>query len=206
MHLWIDDERVEPKGWLRVSDCPNAIEALKLYAYELEAISFDYDIGVVGNGGDVAQYVLDNWKRLGMSTTTKFNIHSGNPKGTELTKKILEKVYAVWDRADSITTKTPKEMWAGPAIDYSEIKLPPFNKPRPNSIVRFKKGHLNLSEGDIEKYYGDLIGKQFIFLGEFPNQPGHCILVKIGEGPDYRGSFEMFRHTADFEEVPEDEL
>lgn len=204
MHLWIDDERIEPKGWLRVSDCPNAIEALKLYAFEIEAISFDYDIGVVGNGGDVARYILDNWKYLGLKITTKFNIHSGNPTGTELTKKILENVYAAWDRADSVTTKTPKEMWAEPPVDYSEIKLPPFNKPRPNSIVRFK--HRDHSQENLDKYYSGLLDKQFIFLGEFPNQPGHCILVEIGPKPDYPGSFVMFRHTDDFEEVPEDEL
>jgi len=204
MHLWIDDERVEPKGWLRSSDCPNAIAAIELYGFELEAISFDYDIGVVGNGGDVAQYLLDNWKYLGLRSTTKFNVHSGNPVGTERTKKILEKLYMIWDRKDPITTTQPKEMWAKPPVDYSERKLPPFNKPRPHSIVRFKRGQH--PPKDEAKYYSTILDKQFVFLGEFPNQPGHCILVEIGPRPDYPGRFEMFRHTVDFEEVPEDEL
>ena len=116
MHLWIDDERVEPKGWLRVSDCANAIAALELYAYDMDTISFDYDIGLVGNGGDVAQYLKDNWKYLGMQSTVKFNIHSGNPTGTERTKKILEEIYTVWDRQDRVTTKSAKEIIGGPIM------------------------------------------------------------------------------------------
>ena len=204
MHLWIDDERVEPKGWLRSSDCPNAIAAIEMYAYRLEFISFDYDIGVVGNGGVIAQYVKDNWKYLGIQSTTKFNVHSGNPIGTEETRKILEELYAVWDRKDSVTTKSPKEMWKSPPPDYSSRKLPPFNKPRPNSIVRFKRGQHSAEY--IAKYFTKLLDKQFVFLGEFPNQPGHCILVEIGPQPDYQGTFKMFHHTVNFEEVPEDEL
>jgi len=204
MHLWIDDERVEPKGWLRSSDCPNAIAAIEMYAYRLEFISFDYDIGVVGNGGVVAQYVKDNWKYLGIQSTTKFNIHSGNPLGTEETRKILEELYTIWDRKDSVTTKAPKEMWRSPPPDYSSRKLPPFNKPRPNSIVRFKSEQH--SAENIAKYFTQFLNKQFIFLGEFPNQPGHCILVEIGPQPDYLGTLKMFHHTDNFEEVPEDEL
>ena len=38
--------------------------------------------------------------------------------------------------------------------------------PRPLSIVRFK--HKNHSPESIEKYYKDLVGKQFIFLGCAP--------------------------------------
>ena len=155
MHLWIDDERVEPKGWLRSSDCPNAIAAIDLYAFELEFISFDYDIGVIGNGGDAAQYVLDNWKRLGLRSTTRFNVHSGNPVGTKRTKKILEELYAIWDRKDEVTTKSPKEMWAEPPVDYSERNLPPFKKPRPHSIVRFKPGQH--SQESIDKYYAPML-------------------------------------------------
>ena len=147
---------------------------------------------------------MDNWKYLGLRSTTKFNIHSGNPTGTERIRKILEKLYAIWDRKDVVTTKPPKEMWAEPPADYSERKLPPFNKPRPHSIVRFK--HEQHSKEHLDKYYAQLLNKHFVFLGEFPNQPGHCILVEIGSGPDYPGKFEMFRHTDDFEEVPEDEL
>lgn len=200
MHLWIDNERVEPKGWLRSSDYPNAIAAIDLHAYELEVISFGCDIGDVV----VAQYVRDNWEYLALRSTTKFNIHSSNSVGTAKTKKILEELYTIWDRKDVVTTKSPKEMWAEPPVDYSERKLPPFNKPRPHSIVRFKRNQH--SKEDEAKYYSNLLDKQFIFLGEFPNQPGHCILVEIGPYPDYSGKFEMFRHTVDFEEVPEDEL
>lgn len=77
--------------------------------------------------------------------------------------------------------------------------------PRPWSIVRFKKDKYTAAA--IEKYYKDLIGKQFIYFGEIPNQPSHCVLWTIGpREQDYVGKPEFFRHVADFEEVPMDEL
>lgn len=77
-------------------------------------------------------------------------------------------------------------------------------KPRINSLVKFKRGKY---EARAEKmYYGDLIGKTFIYLGDIVNQPGHCILVEVGNLPHLPSKFELFRHTADFEELSEDEI
>lgn len=55
-------------------------------------------------------------------------------------------------------------------------------------------------------YIGILLDKQYIFFGEIPNQPGHCILVTLDSPEnDYVGTWELFRHD-DFEEIPPDEL
>jgi len=86
--LWIDDERVEPVGWLRASDAPNAIQAIQLYLEYLEAISFDYDIGAYGNGALVAKSL----KTLKLFTDIKFNIHSENPKGIIELEAILAEI------------------------------------------------------------------------------------------------------------------
>lgn len=73
------------------------------------------------------------------------------------------------------------------------------------AIVRFKKN--KYPQKDIDQYYHTLLNKQFIFFGEIPNQPGHCVLKTVGpRDQDYVGAWELFRHTDDFEEVPQDEL
>lgn len=76
---------------------------------------------------------------------------------------------------------------------------------RQYALVRFRH---ELRKKEIEEgYYAALIGKEFIYLGDIPNQPGHCVLVEIGPKPDLLGSaIRLFHHTSDFEEIPEDEL
>lgn len=76
--------------------------------------------------------------------------------------------------------------------------------PRPWSIVRFKKNKYDAAT--IEKYFKGWADKRFIYFGEIPNSPNHCILWTIGtREQEYVGQPEFFRHVADFEEVPEDE-
>jgi hypothetical protein len=75
--------------------------------------------------------------------------------------------------------------------------------PRPFSLVRFIGQY---SPEDMERYYKPLIGKHFLFFGSIPNQPDHCILWTVGPQPTLVGDPEFFRHTVDFEEIPEDEL
>lgn len=89
----------------------------------------------------------------------------------------------------------------GKASGRSSVKK--RKKPRPFSLVRFVGRY---SPEDMERYYKPLVGKQFIFFGEIPNQPGHCILWTVGPKPTLVGEPEFFRHTEDFEEIPEDEL
>jgi len=80
----------------------------------------------------------------------------------------------------------------------------PSGKLRQNALVKFKRG--KYSKEYEEKYYKDLLDKTFIYLGEIPNQPGHCVLIEIGSKPDLAGRLELFRHIEDFEELPEEEI
>lgn len=80
-----------------------------------------------------------------------------------------------------------------------------WKKPRPLSIVRFR--HEQHTDESNKKYYKGLIGKHFLFMGEIPNQIGHCILWTVGpRDKNFVGEPEFFRHTEDFEEVHEDDL
>ena len=76
---------------------------------------------------------------------------------------------------------------------------------RQYALVRFRA---ELRQKEIKQgYYADLVGKQFIYLGEIPNQIGHCVLVEVGPKPDLLGTaIRLFHHTGDFEEIPEDKL
>lgn len=77
-------------------------------------------------------------------------------------------------------------------------------EPRPWSIVRFKKNKYDAES--IARYYKDLLDKQFIYFGEIPNSLSHGVFLTIGtRDEDYIGKFELFRHVADFEEVPDEE-
>jgi len=76
--------------------------------------------------------------------------------------------------------------------------------PRQYAVVRFKEEECK--EAIAQGYYAELLGKQFIYLGDIPNQPGHCVLVEVGPKPNLEGKLHLFRHTDDFEEIPEDEL
>ena len=93
-------------------------------------------------------------------------------------------------------------------VDFTFGDLVPkkkkWKKPRPFSIVRFR--HEFKSPEEIERYYKPLVGKQYIFFGEIPNQPGHYVLWSVGPKPSLVGEPEFFRHTDDFEEIHEDDL
>ena len=69
--------------------------------------------------------------------------------------------------------------------------------PRQYSLVRFDVG--DLDESWWEKYPFEKNGV-YVFLGEIPNMPGHCVVVDFKTGKLISGY-----HTENFEEIPEDE-
>lgn len=44
MKLYLDDERIEPPGWLRVSTAENCIDILLAYAGHITVLSLDHDL------------------------------------------------------------------------------------------------------------------------------------------------------------------
>ncbi len=115
--LWIDDEREEPQGWLRVSNCPNAIAILRAYGPDIEAISFDHDIGLQGNGAYVAQHLLLDYEKYGIKRGIIFNIHSANPEGCGAIRKILEEYLRKSGDSAQIHNRKAAEMWQNDNIN-----------------------------------------------------------------------------------------
>lgn len=98
INLWIDDERVEPRGWLRASDAENAIYILDVYHIVIDKISFDHDIGSSGNGADVASHLEKLAQEQKISSKMEFNIHSKNPGGVIQIRSIIERILTSWNR------------------------------------------------------------------------------------------------------------
>lgn len=70
--------------------------------------------------------------------------------------------------------------------------------PRQNALVRFDFD--NLSE-DYLKQYPFSSDSLYVFLGEIPNMPGHCIVAEHPTGKIYSGY-----HIEHFREIVEDDV
>lgn len=57
--------------------------------------------------------------------------------------------------------------------------------PRKNSLVVLK----------------DDLSRRYVFLGEIPNMPGHCVVIHLGDSQIERGF-----HTIDFRELTDEEI
>jgi hypothetical protein len=71
-----------------------------------------------------------------------------------------------------------------------------MNSPRQYALVKF-----NICNGLDWKHYPFAERRNYVFLGNIPNMPGHCIVVDQHTGQIYTGY-----HTEDFKEIPEDEI
>ena len=67
--------------------------------------------------------------------------------------------------------------------------------PRQYSLVKFT------CEKDHWHFYPFTSNGVYIFLGEIPNMPGHCVVVEHKSGRIYSGY-----HTDRFKEIDEDEI
>ncbi len=73
-------------------------------------------------------------------------------------------------------------------------------QPRQNALVKLEEEYakfLKSSESDIPLIQEEV----FIFLGEIPNMPGHCVVAGHKSGRIYSGY-----HVENFLELTEDEL
>lgn len=70
--------------------------------------------------------------------------------------------------------------------------------PRKLSLVRFDAAKL---PGSIRRKYPFRAGRVYVFLGEIPNMPGHCVVADHRTGQLHSGY-----HTEHFIELTEDEV
>jgi hypothetical protein len=75
-----------------------------------------------------------------------------------------------------------------------------MDTPRVNAWVVFDFSTL---PNEYHSSYPFREGINYIFMGEIPNMPGHCIILDPHTG---RGKFHTGYHTENFREAREDEL
>ena len=68
-----------------------------------------------------------------------------------------------------------------------------MTEPRQYSLCKFN------AHGEW-KYYPFSEHGAYVFLGDIPNMPGHCVVADYKTGQIYSGY-----HTSQFDEIPEDE-
>ena len=91
MKLWVDDIRLEPLGWVKVSDGENAIEILN--TYPVEEISLDHDLGSgFYTGYDVACWIENQFLCNENFIAPAMNVHSQNPVGVAKIKAVIESI------------------------------------------------------------------------------------------------------------------
>jgi hypothetical protein len=74
--------------------------------------------------------------------------------------------------------------------------MPKPAAPRQYSLVRFRFDQLPVEYHDKYPFTADGV---YVFFGEIPNMPGHCVVADHRTGRLFSGY-----HTQNFAEVPED--
>lgn len=89
MYLWIDDLRPAPDGWKHVTSSSQAINTLewaKMMGVQLEAISFDHDLG----GDDTTRPVV-LWCCMNDWWPKSVYVHSSNQVGCDYLRGMVER-------------------------------------------------------------------------------------------------------------------
>ena len=70
--------------------------------------------------------------------------------------------------------------------------------PRHLSLVRFD---FDAVSSEHHAKYPFMEGRSYVFFGEIPNMPGHCVVADHKTGQIFSG-----HHTENFVEIPDDEM
>jgi hypothetical protein len=100
MKLWLDDqcdiigERMPPKGWVGTKSAITACALIK--SGEVEAISFDHDLGTLLTGYTVAKFI-EKHAYIGDIPKIKYwEIHSANPVGRDNIVRAMNNADKFW--------------------------------------------------------------------------------------------------------------
>ena len=100
IHLWVDDERPAPQGWVWAKTALEAITVLK--SFHVSEISMDHDLGdVQQDGSQVTCYILEQ-AYMGNIPKMEWHIHSQNPVGAQKMQWDLEKADSFWEKNGQI--------------------------------------------------------------------------------------------------------
>lgn len=101
MKLYVDDERTEPPGWVRVSNANNAI--IILGTGMVEELSLDYDLDMFlapwcvdtshPTGYDVARWLVERAEEGSWDLVPPvLRCHSANPAGRRLIEQAFDRI------------------------------------------------------------------------------------------------------------------
>lgn len=100
MKIWLDDVRPAPEGWIWCKNSQEFCSYENLLAFvngEVEAISFDHDLGIesAGNGYQIACTLeeLVYSERMYRRNLPEFTIHSANPVGRRNIQRAIDNIY-----------------------------------------------------------------------------------------------------------------
>jgi len=109
MKLYLDDLRLAPEGWKKVYDCRDIKELIAQAGedFEIEAMSFDFNLTPWCNGVDVMKLLADACinKKTNKFWPKEIYYHSNDPKGIEQLKQFVEKFEK--EKLVSITKNQP---------------------------------------------------------------------------------------------------
>ncbi len=97
VHLWVDDVRPEPEGWVRAWSADEAIEVLS--SGDVAFASLDHDLGVFASMGGDGAAITDWMAEHDSWPTTGIRVHSANPVGV---RTMLATVDRYGPYADSV--------------------------------------------------------------------------------------------------------
>lgn len=111
LKLWVDDERVEPEGWIRATTGENAIRLLETYAGSITELALDHDLDDCVDtrrgyaeltpltGYDVICWLEEKaqcgeWHIVPRQITC----HSGNPSGRARIMQAIDSIQRLWKK------------------------------------------------------------------------------------------------------------
>lgn len=102
MNVWLDDERKEPEGWLRVKTVEHLWHLMTSSDEVINLLSLDNDLGEGNTEGyvflDMLEKALITNFDLFVGVVPKYiSIHSMNPEAKNRMFKTLEKIYTLRD-------------------------------------------------------------------------------------------------------------
>lgn len=76
INLFLDDERVEPLGFLRVSTVKTLVDFLELNDEEIDVLSLDHDLGEEPDGTEAVKWLVELY--LGDDRIKTIQFHTNN--------------------------------------------------------------------------------------------------------------------------------
>lgn len=100
VRLWVDDERPMPPEYNY--HATYAVEAkVVLSKFKVSAISLDHDLGVGGNGHDIASFI-ESAAYDGTICRMEWRVHSANPVGARRIRQAMESAERFWDERERV--------------------------------------------------------------------------------------------------------